>query len=564
MFFITTLLLSCLLSIVAAETYNFSNVANHSSARDCWVVVSSYVLDITPFVQSHPQVDITNRCGTDITTEFFSVHDEELFESFRIAFEIGTISGSDSSNPPPPPPPPPYQPTDDGYDIYDYYNYGDVTTRSPTNSVDSSASTRNPTRQPTKNPTRVYEMYTWVTEDFDECEDKCGLDSHELTRDVYCSESSNRKVSDSLCNASFKPTTKKLCPATPACGKYKWKAMGYFPECPTACGYRKITYNRAVKCYDNTEKEYTEESACVEAGPVAGPRPPSTLVCSETRPCDNYTWRMSGFEDCPKQCGYNGGFIYRVVECIKNETGDVVKDGYCKDEMPVDSYKCNETAPCPTAQPTYQPTTEPTFQPTTETTFQPTLRPTNKPTMNPTIYPTSFPTISPTDVPTVTPTVNPTAYPTIRVSELNPQVLSHEESILLKTKSNFNVCVLACVKRVDNNCGLSESSWDDTCETIARTSCSNASCDVVSARRQYENGEREQLQQVAPIDDPEVEEVSLENACDNCQKSCARVTSSVDGSRTISCFATWNKSTCTRYGNVYNQSGATTKFKWCN
>jgi len=50
-------------------------VARHSSASDCWLVVSGKVYDVTTFISQHPggEQAITRECGKDATNVFDNV-----------------------------------------------------------------------------------------------------------------------------------------------------------------------------------------------------------------------------------------------------------------------------------------------------------------------------------------------------------------------------------------------------------------------------------------------------------------------------------------------------------
>ncbi|MEI6494901.1 MAG: cytochrome b5-like heme/steroid binding domain-containing protein [bacterium] len=51
-----------------------AEVAKHSSANDCWQMISGNVYDLTPFASSHSGGDqaITNSCGQDATQAFLT------------------------------------------------------------------------------------------------------------------------------------------------------------------------------------------------------------------------------------------------------------------------------------------------------------------------------------------------------------------------------------------------------------------------------------------------------------------------------------------------------------
>jgi uncharacterized membrane protein len=61
----------------AAGGLTMAEVANHSTAGDCWSVVQGNVYDLTSWIQQHPGGPdvIKAMCGVDATTSFLSQHD---------------------------------------------------------------------------------------------------------------------------------------------------------------------------------------------------------------------------------------------------------------------------------------------------------------------------------------------------------------------------------------------------------------------------------------------------------------------------------------------------------
>lgn len=54
-----------------AKTFTASQVAQHSSANDCWMIINTKVYDVTKFVALHPGgKEIVRGCGKDATTLF--------------------------------------------------------------------------------------------------------------------------------------------------------------------------------------------------------------------------------------------------------------------------------------------------------------------------------------------------------------------------------------------------------------------------------------------------------------------------------------------------------------
>ncbi|XP_033113122.1 cytochrome b5-like [Anneissia japonica] len=52
--------------------YTLSDVANHSDANSCWIVIDNYVVDVTQFLTEHPggKEIILEHAGRDATGPF--------------------------------------------------------------------------------------------------------------------------------------------------------------------------------------------------------------------------------------------------------------------------------------------------------------------------------------------------------------------------------------------------------------------------------------------------------------------------------------------------------------
>ena len=69
----------------AAALINFTEVAKHNTAGDCWVVLGGKVFDLTAFSPSHPggSALVTDLAGTDGTAVFKDAHDPGKRRSAR-------------------------------------------------------------------------------------------------------------------------------------------------------------------------------------------------------------------------------------------------------------------------------------------------------------------------------------------------------------------------------------------------------------------------------------------------------------------------------------------------
>lgn len=74
-----------------------TEVAKHSSPKDCWVVIEGYVYNLTDFISAHPggPAIIENNAGKDVTKIFAPIHAPDVIEKY-IAPEnrIGPLDGT--------------------------------------------------------------------------------------------------------------------------------------------------------------------------------------------------------------------------------------------------------------------------------------------------------------------------------------------------------------------------------------------------------------------------------------------------------------------------------------
>jgi cytochrome b involved in lipid metabolism len=80
---------------VVKTSFTLAEVAAHSSATDCWMVINSDVLNVSAFVSKHPGGEvITNGCGKDATEYFNNVpkHLRGVAQSWLGKLKIGTLA----------------------------------------------------------------------------------------------------------------------------------------------------------------------------------------------------------------------------------------------------------------------------------------------------------------------------------------------------------------------------------------------------------------------------------------------------------------------------------------
>ncbi|MEX0748946.1 MAG: cytochrome b5 domain-containing protein [Candidatus Saccharimonadales bacterium] len=78
-----------------SDTYTMSEVAEHDTAEDCWLVIDGTVYDATDYLDEHPpgSDSIERSCGLDVTAGFEAVraHSAEA-EALLSGYRIGELA----------------------------------------------------------------------------------------------------------------------------------------------------------------------------------------------------------------------------------------------------------------------------------------------------------------------------------------------------------------------------------------------------------------------------------------------------------------------------------------
>merc|ERR1712113_1160764 len=79
------------LSLAFAMSVNASEIAQHASESDCWVIIGDDVYDVTKFLPDHPggKKAIMLFAGKDATEEFDMLHDRKVIKKYGI--DQGTV-----------------------------------------------------------------------------------------------------------------------------------------------------------------------------------------------------------------------------------------------------------------------------------------------------------------------------------------------------------------------------------------------------------------------------------------------------------------------------------------
>ena len=70
------------------QEFSLDEIKQHTSEKNCWIIVNSYVYDVTNFLQTHPagKEAILNKSGKNCTEDmqFHSDHAQKILKKFKI------------------------------------------------------------------------------------------------------------------------------------------------------------------------------------------------------------------------------------------------------------------------------------------------------------------------------------------------------------------------------------------------------------------------------------------------------------------------------------------------
>ncbi|XP_050203534.1 cytochrome b5 [Mercurialis annua] len=75
---------------------SYDEVANHNKLKDCWLVISGKVYDVTPFMDDHPGGDdvLLSSTGKDATNDFEDVGHSDSARDMMEKYYIGEIDST--------------------------------------------------------------------------------------------------------------------------------------------------------------------------------------------------------------------------------------------------------------------------------------------------------------------------------------------------------------------------------------------------------------------------------------------------------------------------------------
>ncbi|CAL9164028.1 cytochrome b5 [Musa acuminata AAA Group] len=79
-----------------SKIYHFDEVAKHKGAKDCWLIISGKVYDVTQFMDEHPGGDdvLLTASGKDATNDFEDIGHSNAAREMMDKYYIGKIDAS--------------------------------------------------------------------------------------------------------------------------------------------------------------------------------------------------------------------------------------------------------------------------------------------------------------------------------------------------------------------------------------------------------------------------------------------------------------------------------------
>ncbi|KAF6145640.1 hypothetical protein GIB67_018746 [Kingdonia uniflora] len=78
------------------KVFNLAEVSEHSSPKDCWLIIGGKVYDVTKFLEDHPGGDevLLSATGKDATDDFEDVGHSSSARAMMDEYYVGEIDSS--------------------------------------------------------------------------------------------------------------------------------------------------------------------------------------------------------------------------------------------------------------------------------------------------------------------------------------------------------------------------------------------------------------------------------------------------------------------------------------
>ncbi|CAL9053239.1 unnamed protein product [Musa banksii] len=83
----------CIKEMADSKVYRFDEVSKHNVAKDCWLIISGKVYDVTPFLDEHPGGDevLLAVTGKDATNDFEDIGHSNSARDMMAKYYIGQV-----------------------------------------------------------------------------------------------------------------------------------------------------------------------------------------------------------------------------------------------------------------------------------------------------------------------------------------------------------------------------------------------------------------------------------------------------------------------------------------
>ncbi|KDP41647.1 hypothetical protein JCGZ_16054 [Jatropha curcas] len=77
------------------RVFTLSQVAQHKSNKDCWIVIDGRVIDVTNFLEEHPGGEevLLESAGKDATKEFKDIGHSNAAQKLLLKYQVGVLPG---------------------------------------------------------------------------------------------------------------------------------------------------------------------------------------------------------------------------------------------------------------------------------------------------------------------------------------------------------------------------------------------------------------------------------------------------------------------------------------
>ncbi|OAY23005.1 hypothetical protein MANES_18G044001v8 [Manihot esculenta] len=77
------------------RVFTLSQVAQHKSKKDCWLVIDGRVLDVTKFLEEHPGGEevLIESAGKDASKEFKDIGHSNAAQNLLLKYQVGVLPG---------------------------------------------------------------------------------------------------------------------------------------------------------------------------------------------------------------------------------------------------------------------------------------------------------------------------------------------------------------------------------------------------------------------------------------------------------------------------------------